>query len=87
MFLQLLGTHRSAAEQEGEAVGDGPLSPGRPRQPPRRRISGRSRAPACEQRGLMQGDARRRWLSIDAPTPEDKIACLKEIAAEHEVLP
>mmetsp|Transcript_2098 Transcript_2098/g.6245 ORF Transcript_2098/g.6245 Transcript_2098/m.6245 type:complete len:570 (+) Transcript_2098:163-1872(+) len=26
-----------------------------------------------------------RWLSIDPPTPQDKIACLKEIAAEHEV--
>jgi hypothetical protein len=28
---------------------------------------------------------RRRWLSIEAPTPEDKIACLTEIAQEHGV--
>lgn len=26
-----------------------------------------------------------RWLSIEAPTPEDKIACLTEIAQEHGV--
>lgn len=27
----------------------------------------------------------RRWLSIEAPSPEDKLACLAEIAQEHGV--